>query len=98
MLDGLLEVIGGIASLIGIWEFLSRRASARKLAARISHAFSKKTPTIHRTRVDPCVHRTFDPAPVAAANMNRYAFAGSYCMKTQILPGNHDIDVVAVRP
>lgn len=51
------------------------------------------------TSVDPCVVdriTLFDRHPVAAT-MNRYAFAGSYRMNTQVLPGNHDIDAGALR-
>ena len=97
MFDGLLEVIGLIASLIGIWEFVSRRDSARRLAGRISQMFSKKTGASRGTHVDPSlVNRIvlFDAGGIAETNMNRHVFAGSYRRKIHIVPGNHDIDVV----
>src|SRR5688572_20800261 len=95
--DGLLEAIGVVASLIGIWEFVSRREFARRLRARISHVFATMMRAIRRKHVDPLNRITlFDRDEIAETNITRM-LAGSYRRKTQVIPGNHDIDVAVLR-
>jgi hypothetical protein len=86
MLGGILEAIGVLASLIGIWEFVSRLALTRRIGTTLGRVFSKKTRPIHKILVD--------PEPLALSNVNRYAFLGSFRSKTRVRPST-DLDVAA---
>lgn len=69
MLNWLLEAVGLIASLIGIWEFVFRSAVSRKIAGRMSRAIEKKSFAIRKSLQDHVADHVapLDPETVAEA-------------------------------
>jgi hypothetical protein len=95
VLNGFLEAVGLIASLIGIWEFVSRVVS-RKVAVRMRRAIENKSSVAEKSARDCGANQItlLDPQTVLASNLNRQLFSGSYRMRTQIKP-RHDLDILA---
>ena len=95
MLNGFLEAVGLIASLIGIWESVSRRLVSRNVAVRINRIENESFAVQRSPRDCGANHLTgHDRQIVVASNLNRQVFSGSYGMRTQIKPC-HDLDIVA---
>jgi hypothetical protein len=96
VLNWLLDSVGLIASLIGIWEFVSKRVASRKAVVRMRQAIENKSFAVQKSPRDYVANHSnlHDPQTVVASNLNRQAFSGSSRMSTQIKP-RYDLDIVA---